>query len=555
MAAQPPQERQLLSREQFASEFGPDPDALAAVTRFASNNGLHVLDDEHRPGKPTVEVTGTIANLSRAFGVRLQLIRTPRGIFRVPVSRAFVPAWVAPSIDSVIGFDTRRLARPHFRRIPARGFVPAAAPAASFDPPEVGALYQFPAGTDGSGQTVAIIELDGGYRARDLQQYFQGLSIPMPQVESVSVSGAANTPTGDPNGPDGEVELDVEVVGSVAPGATIVVYFAPNTNRGFANAVLAAVHDSRRRPSVISISWGAPEERWTPGARRLMNQSLHAAAAMGVSVFVAAGDSGSGDGVPGRLAHADFPASSPFAIGCGGTRLHASGGQIASETVWNDPGDGATGGGVSRIFPVPAYQTAVNPMSANPARRPGRGVPDVAGNASPLTGYNVLVDGVGEPIGGTSAVAPLWAALVARIQQQIGHSVAPLLGSLYAAPKAFHDITVGSNGAYSAKRGWDACTGLGSPDGTALAAALAGPPGAASEPAEPTAGVATAQGSAPAVSSGGSTSEGEKPGTQAARAARASAASRAKAGTAGQADDAPNPARQTPRRSRSRRQQ
>ena len=276
------------------------------------------------------------------------------------------------------------------------------------------------------------------------------------------------------------------MVGSVAPGATIVVYFAPNTNRGFANAVLAAVHDTQRKPSIISISWGTAEERWPLGARRLMNQSLQAAAAMGVSVFVAAGDSGSSDGVPGRRAHVDFPASSPFAVGCGGTHLRGTGGQIANETVWNDPGDGATGGGVSALFAVPAYQASINPTSANSTGH-GRGVPDVAGDASPLTGYNVLVDGAAGPIGGTSAVAPLWAALVARIQQQIGYSVAPILPALYATPQAFHDITVGSNGAYSAKRGWDACTGLGSPNGTALAAALGSAPSAATRAAKPSA--------------------------------------------------------------------
>ena len=315
LASKPPQERQPLRREEFAAQFGPTPDVLSAVNRFAANNGLYAFDDEHRPGKPTIEVTGTIANLSRAFGVKLQLIRTPRGIFRVPLSPVRVPAWVAPAIDSVLGFDTRPLARPHFRLIPRRPGVRAAAPAASFDPPEIAALYGFPGGTNGTGQTVSLIELDGGYQIRDLQQYFQRLNVPMPQVEAVGVSGGANSPTGNPNGPDGEVELDIEVVGSVAPGATIVVYFAPNTNRGFANAVLAAVHDTQRHPSIISISWGMAEERWPPGGRRLMNQAFHAAAAMGVSVFVAAGDSGSSDGLPGGRAHVDFPASSPFASG------------------------------------------------------------------------------------------------------------------------------------------------------------------------------------------------------------------------------------------------
>jgi kumamolisin len=471
---------------------------------------------------------------------------------------------VAASIESVIGFDNRPLARPHFRRTPLLADLSGAT--VSFDPPEVAALYRFPAGTDGSGQTVAIIELGGGYQSRDLRQYFQELDIPMPEVEAVGVSGGANAPTGDPNGPDAEVDLDIEVVGSVAPGAKIVVYFAPNTDRGFTNAVLAAVHDTRRKPSIISISWGAAEARWPLPARRLMNQSFQAAAAMGVSVFAAAGDGGSSDGVPGRQAHVDFPASSPFAIGCGGTALGRAADQVADETVWNDP-SGATGGGVSAIFAVPGYQESINPTSANPPGLSGRGVPDVAGGASPLTGYNVLVDGAAEAIGGTSAVAPLWAALVARIQQQIGHSVAPLLPALYAAPQAFNDITVGSNGAYSAKRGWDACTGLGSPDGTALAAALGGRPGAATEPAKPSARAARPRAKAAtppskrsqarrkAVSADKEPASSGESGTRATKPVRRrSRASQAKARTGGSTgDDAPESSRQPSSGSSSRR--
>jgi kumamolisin len=193
-----------------------------------------------------------------------------------------------------------------------------------------------------------------------------------------------------------------------------------------------------------------------------------------VTVFAAAGDSGASDGLPGGCAHVDFPAADPLVVGCGGTLLQASANAITSETVWNDPGDGATGGGVSRKFPVPAYQASINPVNLNPPHRPGRGVPDVSGNASPVSGYQVLVDGQGMVIGGTSAVAPLWAAIVARLQQQLGHPVAPLHAAIYAAGNAFRDITVGNNGGYSALSGWDACTGLGSPNGTALLTALGG---------------------------------------------------------------------------------
>jgi kumamolisin len=291
------------------------------------------------------------------------------------------------------------------------------------------------------------------------------------------VDGGSNTP-GTVNGPDGEVMLDIEVSGSVAPGAVIAVYFAPNTDQGFIDAVTSAVHDATHRPSVLSISWGSAENTWTAQAMNQMEQAFTAAAAMGVTVTVAAGDNGSSDGATDGLQHADFPASAPHALGCGGTRLEISGGVISSETVWNDgPGQGAGGGGISDVFPLPAYQAgAAVPPSANPGARVGRGVPDVCGDADPDTGYTVRVDGQTLPIGGTSAVAPLWAGLVALLNQGLGHPVGFLQPFLYSAAgtAALHDIVTGSNGAYSAGRGWDACTGLGSPDGVALLKALSG---------------------------------------------------------------------------------
>ena len=191
---------------------------------------------------------------------------------------------------------------------------------------------------------------------------------------------------------------------------------------------------------------------------------------------MATGDNGSGDGVGDGLAHADFPASSPGAIGCGGTTLRAAGGAITGETVWNDPGDGATGGGVSDLFPVPPFQQSINPVSANPGHRTGRGVPDVSGNADPNTGYQVVVDGTSTVVGGTSAVAPLWAGLAALVQQALGHKVAPLQPQLYSHPGAFRDIVTGNNGAYAARPGWDPCTGRGSPRGTRLVQVLGSAP-------------------------------------------------------------------------------
>ncbi len=239
------------------------------------------------------------------------------------------------------------------------------------------------------------------------------------------------------------------------------------------DAINAAIHDTVRKPSVISISWGGAESEWTPQALNAFNAAFHDAALLGISVCAAAGDDGSSDGETDGKNHVDFPASSPWVLACGGTKLVSSNGAIQSETVWNDGANGgATGGGVSSHFSKPAYQAAVNvPKPTGTANTTGRGVPDVAGVADPDTGYSILVDGQQGVVGGTSAVAPLWAALIALLNQQLGKNIGWFQPALYGTitqHKALHDITSGTNGAYKAGPGWDACTGLGSPNGMAI---------------------------------------------------------------------------------------
>jgi kumamolisin len=342
---------------------------------------------------------------------------------------------------------------------------------------QVAQLYQFPTGATGAGQTIALIELGGGYQQSDLTTFFSNLGITPPQVTAISVDSATNQPTGDPNSSDAEVLLDIEVSGAVAPGAAIAVYFAPNTSQGFLDAITTAVHDQTTNPNVISISWGGAESTWTSQAMQSYDQAFQDAVALGVMVCTASGDDGSDDDQTDGQAHVDFPSSSPNVLSCGGTTLESSNGNIQSEVVWNDgSGNGASGGGVSEIFPLPTYQQSANvPVSVNTGFV-GRGVPDVAGDADPNTGYNVEVDGQAIVVGGTSAVAPLWSALIALLNQQLGKSVGFLNNSIYGAlsTTGFNDIVSGNNGAYSAGPGWDACTGWGSPIGTALLSGLGG---------------------------------------------------------------------------------
>ncbi len=376
--------------------------------------------------------------------------------------------------------------------------APHNAPDGSFTAPQVARLYNFPAGRDGTGQCVAIVELNDfdqqgnitgtGFSSKDLNAYFKSLGLPTPQITAVGVDGGANMPGPDPNA-DGEVMLDVEVAGAVAPRANIAVYFAPNTDSGFIDAISFALHDNVRKPSVISISWGGPEDSWTQQALTAFDQVLQDAAALGVAVCCSSGDDGSSDirdpqerdGHP----HVDFPAASPFALACGGTKLLGTGTTITSEIVWNE-GNGATGGGVSNVFPRPVYQSK-SKVPKSPKGKVGRGVPDVAGDADPATGYQVrLVGGHRGVIGGTSAVAPLWAGLIALINQDLANLGKPPVGFInplvYKEPGstgAFHDIVQGDNdieglGKYKARKRWDACTGLGTPDGTMLMASLGG---------------------------------------------------------------------------------
>jgi kumamolisin len=457
-----------LSHSEFDRRFGASPADLATIRQCAAKHGLSVVQ-EHA-GRRTVVLAGTVAQFNSCFDVDLQRYEHPDGSYRGRVGKIHLPQEVRSIVEAVLGLDNRPAAKPHFRTRPA-----SAAANASFTPLQIAQLYDFPAGT-GQGQCVGIIELGGGEKPADLAAYFSSLGIATgPTVTVVAVDHGRNTPTGDPNGPDGEVMLDIEVVGAVAPQAHIAVYFAPNTAAGFLDAITTAIHDSVNKPSVISISWGGPESTWTQQSLNGFDQAFQAAAVLGITICAASGDGGSSDGAADGADHADFPASSPHALACGGTRIEASGNRITAETVWNDGAQGgASGGGVSTVFALPTWQEGLQTTRATGGTSPlaKRGVPDVSGNADPQTGYRVRIDGTDTVIGGTSAVAPLWAGLIARINAAKGRPVGFINPTLYAAAGALNDITQGNNGDFAASAGWDACTGLGSPNGTKLAAAL-----------------------------------------------------------------------------------
>ena len=468
-----------LTRAQFAQQHGADPVALKAVRAFAKRFGLAVQAGSPAPGRRGGPITGPVAALQQAFGVTLQQQPYDGCDYRVREGDIQLPEELSGLVEAVLGLDNRPQAKPHFRiagntggsaSSPGSGAesIVARATGTSFTPVQIAALYQFPQNASGAGQTIGIIELGGGFRTADLNAYFKSLGLKAPKVTAVSVDKGKNAPT-TASGADGEVMLDIEVSAAVAPGANIAVYFAPNTDQGFIDAISTAVHDAKNKPSVISISWGGPESSWTQQALTALDQACQAAAALGVTITVASGDSGSSDGGTGD--NVDFPASSPHVLACGGTKLVAQGSTISSEVVWNEQAskEGATGGGVSNVFARPSWQAKAN-VPAPSGASGGRGVPDVAGDADPTTGYSIRVDGQNLVIGGTSAVAPLWAGLIAVANQQNKSAAGFINPAIYNAKArtGFRDITSGNNGTFSAAPGWDPCTGLGSPIAAAL---------------------------------------------------------------------------------------
>lgn len=322
--------------------------------------------------------------------------------------------------------------------------------------PDLCAAYQFPPGNAPGGGVIALVELGGGWRQSDVDTFFGGLGQPSPAITDVVVNGPGNQP-GRNTDADGEVALDIQVAAAsyfAATGqrATIRVYWAGDGD--IAAGVTAAAEDGC---DVCSISWGSDEANWSPQAAQAMEQAALNATTSGMVVFAAAGDNDSSDGGP-NPANVDLPASCPHVVACGGTSKTAS-----TETVWNNtpgnPSGEGTGGGFSTLFPPQPWQLRA-PSGG------GRMVPDVAANADPLTGYEIVLNGQPEVIGGTSAVAPLYAGLFASFGNRLGF-VSP---SLWKTPLAFVDITQGDNGVYKASVGPDPCTGLGAPVGTAIAA-------------------------------------------------------------------------------------
>ncbi len=469
-------QRKPMTREEWEEKYGADPADIAKIEAFASDFGLKV--SERHMGARMMKLAGTSAGASAFFGIERLKFNSPDGTFSGHLGPVRVPAEIATLIKYVGGLDERQ----HVQRQPQRQWIfvkPTILTPSGFQPTEIATVYNFPQGVTGKGVTVGVIEMGGGYRLEDITRYCTWIKTPMPPIVAVSVDGGTNDPDGKTKDFDGEVTGDMETIAGVAPGARIAVYFTKNTNHGFLDAVNYAVHDKVNQPSILSISWGGPESTFSKSMLQTFNGVLQAASLLGITVCCASGDHGSSAG-EAHGAHVSFPASSPYALACGGTTLRLSDhNTIKSEVVWNNK-DGASGGGFSEVFPIPDWQKSTPAAKkAKQYKKSGRGVPDVASVGDPRTGYMILVNGKYVVGAGTSAAAPLWAGLIARINEKLGHAagfVNPLLyqsSSDFEKEGAFHAITSGNNGAYQAGPGWNPCTGFGTPDGEKFANVMA----------------------------------------------------------------------------------
>ena len=486
-----------LSPDEVRTLVAPGYQDLDAVLAFLRDAGLTV--DGVTGARTAVQGHGPAEKISRAFDIPLGTYDLPRAL-SPRVRRAMaaerdpsIPASLASVIRGVAGLNTLPAARrfppifaPPRSRVPRRGAAATRGPGGGFTPDEIRAAYALPdpVTAGGRGERVAILEFGGGFSSADFAAFCTYYGLPAGDVTDVSVSGAKNDYQGKTGDADVEVALDMDWVRGTAPRADLDLWWAPNTDTGwvdFLNALLDA--PDARRPSIVSISWGMPEDGFATSRRYDQTRQLFLSCALlGITFVCASGDAGAGDVLPEDSAfdgqrHVDFPSVVPEVTAVGGTKLVPRGGSFA-ESAWNDgPNRGATGGGFSRFVAVPAWQKA-----ALGARRgvTGRGIPDVAAVASPDPGLSIFVSRKWTAVGGTSVAAPIWSGILAHVNAARAAAGRPRLGAanaaLYEAARGaspFRDITQGDNSyggvtGYQATKGWDPTTGLGSVDTGAL---------------------------------------------------------------------------------------
>lgn len=473
-------QRRHLSLEELAAAHGSTEGDIEQASAWARRSGLLVGATD--PATRRVKLTGTVAEMAVAFQVVFERceMTLPGGVtvtYRDHRGPASIPTELAGIVIHVGGLSARPIARPH-HRVAHPSHV-----AATFTPEQLAGVYRFPPvpnGGSGLNLDVGIAELGGRVDA-SVVSWFTGQHPGVQVIEDAA--GGGELPRPDPGGADVEVALDWQVIArallEAAPQATIrlVVRYAANTEQGFADLWSSFASDPTHHFTGVSTSWGSAEDTWTSGGASAMDAAAQACLVQGIFHIVAAGDDGASDGATDGRVHADCPASSSNALGAGGTRLEVSGEAITSEVVWNEAAlqEGAGGGGVSMYFPVPTYQSAngIGETSLSTGQA-GRSEPDMAVDADPVTGYEV-VTGIGangsptlQTVGGTSAAAPLLTAGFTVVSAVMGARLGRIQDAAYAlaaAGRGFHDVVQGNNAYPDGTKGYDAGLGFDVPSG------------------------------------------------------------------------------------------
>jgi kumamolisin len=487
------------SPEEFAQKYGASPDEIKQVEDFARSNGLTV--DGSHPSRRTVLVSGTVAQMSKAFAVTLGRYQRPStrgGRFATPTTETYrgrdgfisVPTAIVPFIVGIFGLDNRNITH--------RSMGAGDPPNTTFvTVPQVRTLYNFPTNS-AAGQTIAIFS-ETGYALSDIQQYFTHLGLATPTITPITVDASNGSP-------EVETTQDICIAGSAAPGAAIAVYFTTYDQKGWVDLINRVNIPNAGDPhcSVMTNSFyvlNGDDEAIAAGVSQSWVTAVSAAfqdsALQGITMCIASGDTGAQSKVGDGKAHVQYPVSDPGVLGCGGTTIGSISGSTFTEWVWNDTftigsfsGVGATGGGVSAYFPLPSYQSTAHVPVSLFNQKVGRGVPDIAANSSPDSGYypiwcsGAAAEGYPNPFAGngTSASAPLNAGLIAVINAALGARVGFLNTTLYELGTAVTRNIFGPPGpannslsgvtGYPANAGWNACCGWGVLNGTKLLAAL-----------------------------------------------------------------------------------
>lgn len=471
-----PDYRRFLSADEIGAKFGLPDEALARVHDWAAEHGIAVVTTSNQ--RISVSVGAPASTIESVFGVSLRDYADAAGrTFHAPTGEARMPAALDGLVAAVEGLD----ARPSERS--ANVPVIAAGPLGGMTPAVIDRAYELDGlralNLHGEGQTVAIVSLDT-FDPADVARFDQMAGTSGPPVEKVPVDGGVARP-GDGQG---EVNLDIDVIRAVAPKAQILDYEAPNKGGAIGAIIDRIVADGRA--DIASISWGSCELARPPASMARMAASMAAAAAAGVTVYVASGDHGAYDCIDQNRTDlrvsVDSPGGDPNVVGVGGTYMSMlDDGTYIDEVAWEEPLTGwAPGGGLSAYYPRPSWQTGVGVQNA---RSNGmRQVPDVAAAADPVSGFLSVSEGEAGSAGGTSAAAPFWAGFTVLVRQLAeGDGVdglgalGPRLYQVAAAQPAgavFHDVTRGGNLFDNATPGWDYATGLGTPRGTPLARAI-----------------------------------------------------------------------------------